>query len=64
MDTEPDEGLHEYMEEVFENQTRDHLSDWLNESGHFWTDVVSGIHCNIKFANQCDTFKCSMEQHW
>ena len=46
MDVEADDGLHEYTEEVFENQTRDRLSNCSNKSAHFWTDIVSDIMYN------------------
>lgn len=38
---EPDEGLDEWTEDVFENQTRYPLSNWPDESTSFWTDIVS-----------------------
>ena len=43
VDADPVEGLSEYIEEVFEHQTRDHLSNWCDKSIHFWTDAVSGM---------------------
>ena len=38
---EPDEGLDEWMEDIFENQLRLPLSHWPVESESYWTDVVS-----------------------
>ena len=42
---EPDEGLDEWTEDVFENQLRIPLSHWPAEKGSFWTDVVSYWLC-------------------
>ncbi|XP_064383023.1 myoferlin-like isoform X2 [Halichondria panicea] len=36
---EPDEGLDEWMEDIFENQLRLPLSHWPVESESYWTDV-------------------------
>ena len=40
---EPDEGLDEWTEDVFENQLRFPLSHWPSETDSYWTDVVSGV---------------------
>ncbi len=40
---EPDEGLDEWAEDVFENQLRDPLCNWPPEEKSRWTDVVSLI---------------------
>jgi hypothetical protein len=38
---EPEEGLNEWTDEIFENQTRPLLSDWPDESQSNWTDLVN-----------------------
>ena len=39
---EPDEGLDEWLEDVFETQTRLPLSNWPTGIEHsYWSDVVS-----------------------
>ncbi len=40
---EPDEGLDEWAEDVFENQLRAPLCNWPPEEQSWWTDVVSLI---------------------
>ena len=42
---EPDEGLDEWTEDIYENQTRYPLSNWPDESTSFWTDIVSRCLC-------------------
>ena len=45
---EPEEGLNEWTEEIFENQTRKFLSHWPDESKSYWTDLVIKIWWGIK----------------
>ena len=38
---EPDEGLDEWTEDVFESQVRLPLSSWPGEDKSYWSDIVS-----------------------
>ena len=38
---EPDEGLDEWTEDIFENQLRPPFSSWPNSDRSWWSDVVS-----------------------
>lgn len=42
---EPDEGLDEWVEDIFENQLRLPLSHWPTEKDSYWTDVVCVYVC-------------------
>ena len=43
---EPDEGLDEWTEDVFEYQLRLPLGHWPDPSQSYWADIVS-THCNL-----------------
>lgn len=44
---EPDEGLDEWTEDIFENQLRFPLANWPAEKDSYWTDVVSDDVGNV-----------------
>lgn len=45
---EPDEGLDEWTEDVYENQSRYPLANWPDQTLSFWTDIVSLHYCYYK----------------
>ena len=40
---EPDEGLDEWTEDVYENQSRYPLAHWPDQTLSFWTDIVRSL---------------------
>ena len=44
---DPEQGLDEYTDEVYENQTRQFFSNWPEAKNCIWTDFVSLVGMNV-----------------
>ena len=53
IDFEPEQGRNEWTEEIFENQSRQPLSYWPDETSSFWTDAVIIIYRNFAIMKLC-----------